>query len=167
MDLKISNVALFTELALIGTGALNGRGGGERKESLLISPFGNQAYLKGQCPDYVHAWASSVFIKKTIERSYWRDKISFRPAPPIACEPSDSEPYFNWSFPHFRLTPFVCHVLGKTSSSFWKPSVVCCEDGSTNTVMTDTNNGRLMMTTNTLALYQNVPGESVESVNGV
>lgn len=121
MDLKISNVALFTELALIGTGALNGRG----------------------------------------------DKISFRPAPPIACEPSDSEPYFNWSFPHFRLTPFVCHVLGKTNSSFWKPSVVCCEDGSTNTVMTDTNNGRLMMTTNTLALYQNVPGESVESVNGV
>lgn len=109
MDLKISNVALFTELALIGTGALNGRG----------------------------------------------DKISFRPA------------YFNWSFPHFRLTPFVCHVLGKTNSSFWKPSVVCCEDGSTNTVMTDTNNGRLMMTTNTLALYQNVPGESVESVNGV
>ena len=56
MDLKISNVALFTELALIGTGALNGRGGGgERKESLLISPFGNQAYLKGQCPDYAHA----------------------------------------------------------------------------------------------------------------
>ena len=45
--------------------------------------------------------------------------------------------------------------------------MVCCEDGSTNTVMTDTNNGRLMMTTNTLALYQNVPGESVESVNGV
>ena len=45
--------------------------------------------------------------------------------------------------------------------------MVCCEDGSTNTVMTNTNNGRLKMITNTLALYQNVPGESVEAVKGV
>ena len=46
-------MALFTELALIGKGALN-RGGG-RGESFLSSPFGNQAYLGGQCPDYEHA----------------------------------------------------------------------------------------------------------------
>ena len=33
--------------------------------------------------------------------------------------------------------------------------------------MTDTNNGRLKMITNTLTLSQNVAGESAEAVNGV
>ena len=33
--------------------------------------------------------------------------------------------------------------------------------------MTDTNNVRLKMITNTLTLSQNVPGESAEAVNGV
>ena len=48
------------------------------------------------------------------------------------------------------------------------PSAVCCEEGSSNTpIMTDTNNGRLKMITNTLTLSQNVPGESAEAVNGV
>ena len=40
----------------------------------------NNHILKGQCPDYAHARASSVF-------SNWLDKISFRTAPPteICC----------------------------------------------------------------------------------
>ena len=52
------------------------------------------------------------------------------------------------SFPDFPLTAFVCHALSKSRSSFRKPSVVCCEEGSTKTlIMTDTNNGRLKMIT--------------------
>ena len=42
----------------------------------------------------------------------------------------------------------MCDALSKSSSSFRKPSVVSCEEGSTNTlIMTDTNNGRLKMIT--------------------
>lgn len=33
--------------------------------------------------------------------------------------------------------------------------------------MTDTNNGRSKMITNTLALFQNVPGETVDAVKAV
>ena len=68
---------------------------------------------------------------------------------------ANSEPYFNWSFLDFPLTAFVCHALSETSSSFRQPSAVCCEEGSTNTlIMTDTNNGRL----------KNAPGEFGEAV---
>ena len=68
---------------------------------------------------------------------------------------ANSEPYFNWSFLDFPLTAFVCHALSETSSSFRQPSAVCCEEGSTNTlIMTDANNGRL----------KNVPGEFAEAV---
>ena len=81
---------------------------------------------------------------------------------------ANSEPYFNWSFLDFSLTAFVCYALSITSSSFRQPSAVCCEEGSTNTlVMTDTNNGRLKMITNTLALSQNVPGEFAEAVKWI
>ena len=38
----------------------------------------------------------------------------------------DNDPLFNWSFPDFSLTAFVCHALSKTSSSFRQPSAVCC-----------------------------------------
>ena len=81
---------------------------------------------------------------------------------------ANSEPYFNWSFLDFPLTAFVCHALSKTSSSFRQPSAVCCEEGSTNTlIMTDTNNGILKMIINALALSQNVPREFAEAVKGI
>ena len=41
----------------------------------------------------------------------------------------------------------MCHALSKSSCSFRKPSVVSCEEGSTNTlIMTDTNNGIILQT---------------------
>ena len=43
---------------------------------IFTDPLSNE--LKGQSPDYAHP----LFVKKTIELSYWRGKSSFQTAPP-------------------------------------------------------------------------------------
>ena len=60
------------------------------------------------------------------------------------------------------------HYFQAPATQARRPSAVCCEEGSSNEpIMTDTNNGRLKMMANTLALSQNVAGESSEAANGV
>ena len=68
------------------------------------------------------------------------------------------------AFQTFPWLPLCAVPLSKTSCSFWQPSVVCCEEGSTNTLIMADTNVILKMITNTLAISQNVPEESCGSL---